>query len=67
MPVENSEKPHNDEQEEHEAGDKPPGQFVTNELQEQTARFLRELKGMTARRKEAKTEEAPGPPPKSPD
>ena len=61
-PVENSDntqKPHN-----HGKGSvkKPPGEFVTNELEEHTKRFLEEAKGRAKRRREA-SEESPGPPP----
>jgi hypothetical protein len=65
--VENSPKPHNDKHGRNEREAKPPGQFVTNELEEHTARFLREIKGMTKRRKEAKADETSGPPPQPPD
>ena len=61
-PVENSKDtriPHN-----HEEADvkKPPGEFVTDELEAQTKRFLEEVKGLAKRRREA-SEETPGPPP----
>ena len=46
------------------AVDKPPGQFVTDELAEQTKRFLAEVKGLAKRRREAAGEQ-PGPPPPS--
>ena len=44
---------------------KLPGQFVSDELEEQTKRFLAEVKGLAKRRREA-AEEKPGPPPKDP-
>jgi hypothetical protein len=61
-PVENSndtQKPHK-----HEEGSvkKPPGEFVSDELEEHTKRFLEEAKGRAKRRREA-SEETPGPPP----
>ena len=61
-PVENSkdtQEPLNDEEG---AVKKPPGEFVSNELQEQTKRFLEEVKGLAKRRREA-SEDHPGPPP----
>lgn len=42
---------------------KPPGEFVNDELEEQTKRFLEEVKGLTKRRREASDEEQLGPPP----
>ena len=52
-------KPPNDEEPDVE---KPPGQFVSDELEEQTKRFLAEVKGLAKRRREA-AEDQPGPPP----
>jgi hypothetical protein len=46
------------------AVNKPPGQFVSDELAEQTKRFLAEVKGLAKRRREAAGEQ-PGPPPPS--
>jgi hypothetical protein len=46
------------------SGDKPPGQFVSDELKEQTARFLEDVKGLAKRRKESAAEDTPGPPPR---
>jgi hypothetical protein len=60
--VENSKdtpKPPNDKEPDVE---KLPGQFVSNELEEQTKRFLAEVKGLAKRRREA-AEDQPGPPP----
>jgi hypothetical protein len=62
--VENSPKPPRKRNEPTKSGRKPPGQFVSNELEEHTARFLQEIKGLAARREEAKSEETTGPPPK---
>jgi hypothetical protein len=63
-PVENSDntqKPHK-----HEEGSakKPPGEFVSDELEAQTKRFLEEVKGRAKRRREA-SDESDGPPPPS--
>jgi hypothetical protein len=46
------------------SGTKPPGQFVSDELKEQTARFLEDVKGLAKRRKERASEDTPGPPPR---
>jgi hypothetical protein len=47
-------------------GKKPPGEFVSDELEEHTKRFLEEVKGLAKRRREAATEEKKtGPPPPS--
>jgi hypothetical protein len=45
------------------SGAKPPGQFVSDELEEQTARFLEDVKGLAKRRKD-QAEDSPGPPPR---
>ena len=66
MPVENPLKPPDKQHDERKRPDKPPGEFVTNELEEQTARFLREIKGLAKRREQARSEESAGPPPKRP-
>jgi hypothetical protein len=66
MGVENSPNPPRKKQEQRKRPDKPPGQFVTNELEAETARFLREIKGLARRREQAKSREAKGPPPKRP-
>lgn len=62
-PVENSrdtQKPRNDEEADVK---KPPGQFVNDELEEQTMRFLEEVKGLAKRRRKASEEDQLGPPP----
>jgi hypothetical protein len=41
---------------------KPPGEFVNDELEAQTKRFLEDIKGLAKRRREALPEEQPGPP-----
>jgi hypothetical protein len=62
-PVENPAKPPGKRNETTEPAPRPPGQFISNELEEQTARFLREIKGLAKRRKKAQEEESSGPPP----
>jgi hypothetical protein len=47
-------------------GGRPPGQFVSNDFEEQTARFIQEVKGLAQRRKELEAEEGLGPPPPHP-
>jgi hypothetical protein len=42
---------------------KPPGQFVSNDLEQHTARFIKEVKDLARRRREVETEEKEGPPP----
>jgi hypothetical protein len=64
-PVEKPEKKREQQQKADKPGGKPPGQFVSNELEEQTARFLEEVKGLAQRRKDRETEESRGPPPRS--
>jgi hypothetical protein len=62
--VENAvKKPEKQEKSPRSPGAKPPGQFVSNELEEQTARFIEDVKGLAKRRKEHAAEEGPGPPP----
>lgn len=53
-------KPRNDEEG---AVKKPPGEFVNDELEEQTKRFLEEVKGLAKRRRETSDREELGPPP----
>jgi hypothetical protein len=43
---------------------KPPGQFVSNDLEQHTARFIEEVKDLARRRKEVEAEEKQGPPPR---
>jgi hypothetical protein len=43
---------------------KPPGQFVSNDLEQHTARFIEEVKNLARRRKEVEAEERGGPPPR---
>jgi hypothetical protein len=63
MPVENT---GNDEQppKMREPGEKPPGQFVSDDLEEQTARFLEAVKGLAERRKQRERKGGQGPPPR---
>jgi hypothetical protein len=56
--VENSDTPPNTANEDD--AKKPPGEFVNDELEEQTKRFLEELKDLARRRRAA---ERDGPPP----
>jgi hypothetical protein len=62
-PVEKPEK--NPQQQEKSANPapRPPGQFVTSELEEQTARFIENVKDLAQRRRELEAEEGQGPPP----
>jgi len=46
------------------SGRKPPGHFVSDELAEQTARFIEDVKGLARRRNERQSDEGPGPPPR---
>jgi hypothetical protein len=43
---------------------KPPGQFVSNDLEQHTARFIKEVKDLAQRRKEIEAEKKQGPPPR---
>ncbi len=56
----NTPDPHNDGDP---AAKKPPGEFLSDELEEQTKRFVEDAKGLAKRRREAATQEASGPPP----
>lgn len=63
-PVEKPEKnPHNQEKP-GKPGPKPPGQFVTSEFEEQTARFIEDVKGLAERRRLLEEVESQGPPPR---
>lgn len=65
-PVENSkdtQKPHKQEEADVK---KPPGEFVTDELEAQTKRFLEEVKGLAKRRREASEDNLGPPPPNEP-
>jgi hypothetical protein len=63
-PVENSGNNREKQEKTEKSGGKPPGQFVSDELKEQTARFLEDVKGLAKRRKESAAEDTPGPPPR---
>jgi hypothetical protein len=65
MPVENSEDEAREPHTSGKSGQKPPGEFVSGELEEQTARFLEDVKGLARRRKKSEAEEHAkgGPPP----
>jgi hypothetical protein len=47
-----------------ESGRKPPGQFVSSELEEHTARFIEDVKDLAKRRRERAAEDTAGPPPR---
>jgi hypothetical protein len=61
--VENTGNKSNDEENTDKSGRKPPGQFISDELEEQTARFIEGVKGLAKRRRELENEEGSGPPP----
>jgi hypothetical protein len=42
---------------------KPPGQFISDELEAETARFIEQAKGLARRRQRIATEPKPGLPP----
>lgn len=62
-PVENPKDTQKSRNRDDPAAEKPPGEFVTDELEAHTKRFLEEVKGLAKRRREAAAEEEPGPPP----
>lgn len=64
-PVENSDDTPKSRNRDDPAAGKPPGEFVTDELEEHTKRFVQEAKGLAKRRREATAEEQTGPPPPS--
>jgi len=65
-PVENNTNHPHDQHESDNSARKPPGQFISDELEEQTARFIEEAKGLARRRTQTEREDRPGPPPKRP-
>jgi hypothetical protein len=69
IPVENSKDEAPEPHTSGKPGEKPPGHFVTDELKEQTAQFLEQVKGLARRRREIEAEEQGkgGPPPPDPD
>jgi hypothetical protein len=62
--VENTVKSSHDHDKSDKSGRKPPGQFVSDELEEQTARFIEDVKGLAERRKAREAEDRSGPPPR---
>ncbi len=62
-PVENSKHNPKPSDSDDRTAEKPPGEFVTDELEAHTKRFLEEVKGLAKRRREAAAEEQVGPPP----
>jgi hypothetical protein len=63
-PVEKPEKPPKKQDKPDKPECRPPGQFVSNDLEEQTARFIEEVKDLAQRRKEVAARERRGPPPR---
>jgi hypothetical protein len=63
MPVENIGNNDKQEKETDKSRTKPPGQFISDDLEEQTARFLEAVKGL-AQRRQRQREERGGPPPR---
>jgi hypothetical protein len=66
-PVEKSGKNTQSGQKRENSGVKPPGQFVSDELEEQTARFIEDVKGRAKRRSKNHADEPHGPPPREDD
>ena len=62
-PVENSKHTPKPTNRDDPATGKPPGEFVSDELEAHTKRFLEEVKGLAKRRREAAAVEQVGPPP----
>jgi hypothetical protein len=62
-PVENSKHTQKARKSDDPAAEKPPGEFVSDELAAQTKRFLEEVKGLAKRRRAAAAVEQKGPPP----
>ena len=62
-PVENSKRTQKARSSDDPAAGRPPGEFVSDELEEQTKRFLEEVKGIAKRRRQAASEDQAGPPP----
>jgi hypothetical protein len=61
--VENSANSRKQQEKPDREGRKPPGQFVSDELEEQTARFLETAKTLAERRRKRDSKDSPGPPP----
>ncbi len=66
MPVENS-KNTRPSGESLQPREKPPGDYVSDELAEQTKRFVEQAKGLAQRRRKAAEKMSDGPPPPAPD
>jgi hypothetical protein len=64
-PVEKPEKKRDQQEKRDDSAAKPPGQFVTDDLEEQTARFIEAVKSLARRRREREAGETWGPPPGS--
>ena len=62
--VENTGKNSNNHDKRDKSAQKPPGQFISDELEEQTARFIEDVKGLAERRKAREAEDSSGPPPR---
>jgi hypothetical protein len=62
-PVENSNHTQKPRPSDDPAAKKPPGEFVTDELEAHTKRFVEAAKGLAKRRREAAAGEQTGPPP----
>jgi hypothetical protein len=61
-PVEKSVKNRKQQNKADESAASPPGQFITNDLERETARFIDEAKELARRRKKRAAEESHGPP-----
>jgi len=61
--VENMSKSSQNHDKRRKSGRKPPGHFVSDELEEQTAQFIEAVKGLARRRNARRSEEGSGPPP----
>jgi hypothetical protein len=64
-PVENSKDTRDSRSNEVSEARKPPGEFVNDELEAHTKRFLEEVKGLAKRRREAADDRSGPPPPES--
>ena len=64
-PVEKFAETHKPRSEEAPDAERLPGEFVTDELEQHTKRFIEEAKGLAQRRRDAEAKESLGPPPPS--
>jgi hypothetical protein len=62
-PVEKSGKNRKHQNEADKSATPPPGQFISNDLERETARFIDEVKELAKRRRMRAAEESRGPPP----